>query len=639
MFMWQDLFYMEDNIKKEMGQYCVKKAVLSFSCFWKINLRNRGWGNEFWGKEGAHMGVLKQKNIFGKEFGKRSIYKRIIIYFLSLCLLTGILCTGIYREGFSIINNEISQVIEEKNNGSVNNIYNFCQQIRMMLYQFGGTEDVIDLIISQQSLKDKVDIRQTKEIKAIQESLSMVWKGNSMIEDVCLINPTTNLVITTGTFRYIQEEDEALLKYFRETQTSGNLFSYEGDMIIMSEYLLGEYYIYARLTGYALEKGLLGSKGQSPDQCFLYNVREGDSVGNTDDTVLEFLKDEGWRSAQEQPVDKKGYLYDVSEIERSDYVSVTYYADREIYSSMNFYRAFYCLLLGLIVAGACFFSRWLYMILHRPMKVLLEGLEKVRNGDLDTVISVHRDDEFQEIYESFNSMTVRLKQLIEKNYRQEILLKKSELKQLQSQIAPHFLYNSFIVLSNRINAEDYEFAAEFSRELGQYFMFLTRSGREYIPLKEELEHAWSYARIQHVRFRNRLNLQLDELEEDWKETLVPRLIVQPVFENVFKYVVGKSRDFVTIHMGFVYEEDAIRIIIENSGEITDEELSVIAGKLGKVDDEIHGMANIHQRLMLIYNGEGGVELGRSQLGGLKVTLKLKREIPEGELDVQNFISG
>jgi len=591
-------------------------------------------------EDGGFVDAVKQKNGFVKVFWKRSIYNRIMIFFLSLCLMTGILCTRIYREGHSIINNEISQVIKEKNNGNVNNIYNFCQQIRMMLYQFGGTEDILDLIIYHQILKDsKEDMRQTKEIQAIQEALSMVWKGSSMIEDVCLINPTTNLVITTGTFRYIGEEDEALLNYFRETQTSGNLFSYQGDMMIMSEYLLGEYYIYAKLTGYALEKGLLDSKGKSADQCFLYNVREGESVGNTDDTVLGFLRDEGWKEAQEQPADKNGYLYYVSGIERSDYVSVTYYADREIYSSMNFYRAFYCLLLGLIVAGAWFFSQWLYRILHRPMRVLLEGLEKVRNGDLDTVISIHRDDEFQEIYESFNSMAARLKQLIEKTYRQEILLKKSELKQLQSQIAPHFLYNSFIVLSNRINAEDYEFAAEFSRELGQYFMFLTRNGREYLPLKEELEHAWGYARIQHVRFRNRLNLQLDELEESWRKIMVPRLIVQPVFENVFKYVVGKSRDFVTIHMGFVYEEDAIRIIIENSGEITDEELSAIEEKLGKVDDEIHGMANIHQRLMLIYNGEGGVELGRSQLGGLRVTLKLKKEIPEGELDVQNTISG
>ena len=562
-----------------------------------------------------------------------SVYQKIILYFLILSIMTALICAGVYHNGHTVIRKEISEVIREKNKGNANNVYNICQQIRMMLYQFGDTDEILDLIILKQKTDSSDPSREaqiTKKIQNIQDDLLMIWKGNTMLQEVTLICPSLDQVITTGSTRPISEEDRMLLAYYEDNETSGNLFSYQGDLMILSEYLLGEYYIYTTLTSYALENGFGQSTWQGSGKSFLYDTRSRESIGSTDTSVQELLSDDEWKEAVGFPQSYQGFLYDVSRISRSDLISVTCYESREIYGVTGLYQAFFLILLAVIVLGAMLFSRSLYALLHRPLHVLMDGLEKVRGGDLDTVITIEREDEFRDIYESFNSMTSRLKQLIEKTYRQEILLKKSELKQLQAQISPHFLYNSFIVLSNRIRAEDYEFASEFSRELGQYFMFLTRNGREFLPLKEELEHAWTYARIQHVRFKNRVTLELDELDSSWEKILVPRLIVQPVFENVFKYVVGNTGDLVALHMGFLYAEDSIRIIIENSGEISDEELATIGDKLGKTDDEIHGMANIHQRLQLIYEGNGGVELGRSSLGGLMVTLKLMKEIPKEE---------
>ena len=562
-----------------------------------------------------------------------SVYQKIILYFLILSIMTALICAGVYHNGHTVIRKEISEVIREKNKGNANNVYNICQQIRMMLYQFGDTDEILDLIILKQKTDSSDPSREaqiTKKIQNIQDDLLMIWKGNTMLQEVTLICPSLDQVITTGSTRPISEEDRMLLAYYEDNETSGNLFSYQGDLMILSEYLLGEYYIYTTLTSYALENGFGQSTWQGSGKSFLYDTRSRESIGSTDTGVQELLSDDEWKEAVGFPQSYQGFLYDVSRISRSDLISVTCYESREIYGVTGLYQAFFLILLAVIVLGAMLFSRSLYALLHRPLHVLMDGLEKVRGGDLDTVITIEREDEFRDIYESFNSMTSRLKQLIEKTYRQEILLKKSELKQLQAQISPHFLYNSFIVLSNRIRAEDYEFASEFSRELGQYFMFLTRNGREFLPLKEELEHAWTYARIQHVRFKNRVTLELDELDSSWEKILVPRLIVQPVFENVFKYVVGNTGDLVALHMGFLSAEDSIRIIIENSGEISDEELATIGDKLGKTDDEIHGMANIHQRLQLIYEGNGGVELGRSSLGGLMVTLKLMKEIPKEE---------
>ena len=161
-------------------------------------------------------------------------------------------------------------------------------------------------------------------------------------------------------------------------------------------------------------------------------------------------------------------------------------------------------------------------------------------------------------------------------------------------------------------------------------MFITRNGREYLPLREELDHANTYINIQHTRFRNRFSMQIDELADCYQKIMVPRLIIQPVFENVFKYVVERTRDEIFLHMGFNQEEDILDIYIENSGEITDSELETMRESLEVTEGEIHGMANIHHRLKIIYRGEGGILLSRSGYGGLRVTIRIKMEIPEGK---------
>ena len=565
--------------------------------------------------------------------GKHSIFWKIIFYFLVLLGLTGLFCTGIYAFGHALIKNELTQLVTERNSSTAENIYSVCKQIRLMEYQFSDEDAYIDWILANVKGENRAE---QEAIQKLQESLAMIWKSNSILEEVTLVSPRLNWVVTTGSQRKWGEEEEKLLNAFKKNHKSGELFLYNGKLLIMTECMLGEYAIYAQLNPEALKREFFGQKGTEDSESFLYNIEEEKATQTVNDEILDLISNDGYMVAMERPVSRKNFVYQATLIPNSDYIYVTCYPSHSVYGNLNGFRSFFILLLLLMVIGCVFFIRQLSMILQKPLYVLLDGLEKVREGDLNTEISIEREDEFQRIYQSFNRMTAQLKHLIEKTYQQEILLQKAELKQLQAQIAPHFLYNSFIVLSNRIHAEDYEFAAEFSQELGQYFMFLTRNGKEYLKLKDELNHAKVYARIQHVRFRNRIKLVLDDLDASWDDIVVPRLIIQPVFENVFKYVVEKSKELVVLHMGFVYEENAIHIIIENSGDISVEDLLSIDKSLGRVDDEIHGMANIHQRLQLIYNGNGGITLGRSELGGLKVTLTLQKEIPKGEENVSNI---
>ena len=131
-------------------------------------------------------------------------------------------------------------------------------------------------------------------------------------------------------------------------------------------------------------------------------------------------------------------------------------------------------------------------------------------------------------------MLDRISSLIDQVYRQKILYQESELKQLQSQINPHFLYNSYFVLYDMAINEDYENLAEFARHMGTYFQYITRSSSHVSRLYDEVEHARIYANFQAHRFRNRIAMEFDQLPEDLHDCLVPKVILQPVIENAFE---------------------------------------------------------------------------------------------------------
>ena len=113
-------------------------------------------------------------------------------------------------------------------------------------------------------------------------------------------------------------------------------------------------------------------------------------------------------------------------------------------------------------------------------------------------------DEFGQLYDGFNRMKERIGKLIDEVYVQTSLAQRAQLKQLQAQINPHFLYNSFFILSRRIKRGDYDNAVEIAEHLGDYFRFLTRNESDYIPLRREVEHAQSYAAVQAARFVDRI---------------------------------------------------------------------------------------------------------------------------------------
>lgn len=326
-------------------------------------------------------------------------------------------------------------------------------------------------------------------------------------------------------------------------------------------------------------------------------------------------------NAQPVLVDNERYLVFVDESQLLG-TYIQYSREKPIMSEINRYRNYMYVVWFVIALLAIVFVLYTQKTIRDPINKLLQAFDSVRAGKFDEHIYYKNKNEFSYLYSGYNEMIDQINHLVNEVLLQKDLVQKVELKQLQAQINPHFLYNSFFVLSRRVKRHDYENAEKFAVLLGNYFKFLTRSGQDFIELKREVEHARCYAEIQATRFAGRIEAEFDELPPEYEDVKVPRLILQPLLENSFGH--GLEDKVCDGEMWVSFEEigDTFFIHVEDNGEMADDEVIAKMQKSldGEDNGEITGIINIHKRLGIYFEHRAGLQVTRSRLGGICMTI-------------------
>ena len=157
-----------------------------------------------------------------------------------------------------------------------------------------------------------------------------------------------------------------------------------------------------------------------------------------------------------------------------------------------------------------------YNVANKPMKRIINSMGEVENGNFDVRINARTISDFQEIYDGFNKMVSSLDSYINENYIQQLQIKESEFKFLQSQINPHFLYNCFANISSLCQIGDSEKAYKLTKHLSKYFYYITESS-PLVPLNDEYSNMIHFLEIQKIRFGERVSYDIEEIKEDYKE--------------------------------------------------------------------------------------------------------------------------
>ena len=304
---------------------------------------------------------------------------------------------------------------------------------------------------------------------------------------------------------------------------------------------------------------------------------------------------------------------------------IRYFPARVIYEIITSFSFWFWVLLASALCVSLIYSLSFYKYMHRPLRRLVDAFSKVENGNLNVRLAHMSGDEFGYLFDHFNEMVVKLNELIDQMYMQKLLTQRAELKQLQTQINPHFLYNSLFIINTMARVGDDHLIA-FSELLGKYFQFIARNGSDMVPLAEDVKHAQTYAEIQRMRFSKRLQIDFPDCPEANASLLVPRLILQPILENAFEHGVGKRPQAGRIQVEYIDRGDRLWIrVADNGQDLTDEQIAQIQAGLNETSEmiEITGMRNIHRRLMLVYGEESGLTIERSEMGGLMVTLTIR----------------
>ena len=273
-----------------------------------------------------------------------------------------------------------------------------------------------------------------------------------------------------------------------------------------------------------------------------------------------------------------------------------------------------------------------YNVANKPMKRIINSMGEVENGNFDVRINARTISDFQEIYDGFNKMVSSLNSYINENYIQQLQIKESEFKFLQSQINPHFLYNCFANISSLCQIGDSEKAYKLTKHLSKYFYYITESS-PLVPLNDEYSNMIHFLEIQKIRFGERVSYDIEEIKEDYKDIVVPKLILQPIVENSFKYVFSKIDKGGLLKIRYYKEANYIKIIVEDNGkELSEEDIAKLNERIANASlVGQHGLTNIHRRIEYFSGEKSSLYLSKSDLGGIKVELK----IYIGEKDEKN----
>jgi two-component system sensor histidine kinase YesM len=340
-----------------------------------------------------------------------------------------------------------------------------------------------------------------------------------------------------------------------------------------------------------------------------------------------------------KPINLQGENYLLA-AEESRILSTTllmYEKEKTVLGPLRLYRIWFWLLSILSLIVVLCVSYFIYRLIHRPLKVLIRGFRKVEHGDLNVAFHDNRRDEFQYLYRQFNAMVQNLQQMINEVYEQKYRAQHAELRQLQSQINPHFLYNSLFILNRLAKKSKDQVQIDFTKYLSNYFHFMTRNSSSEVLLSDEVAHARNYVDIQTIRFSHLIVVRFDPLPPAMASIAVPRLILQPIVENAYKYGLEHRESGGRLSVSFETKENDAFIYIEDNGEQVD---GNTIQRLQKMLDEFNlsqettGLINLHRRLVYHFGSKYGISLTMGAKSGLRVTVCLPMDSYTLEKDVK-----
>lgn len=312
------------------------------------------------------------------------------------------------------------------------------------------------------------------------------------------------------------------------------------------------------------------------------------------------------------------YVLELISVELTAYQSIY----EELQVRNEYFILFIIFLFATTIALAVFFALWFANGMTRPLNKLTRAAEEVSEGNwIGEPIVIHSNDELQLLGNTFNDMRSNIHELVEEIKDQselDRLLKEMELKHLQNQINPHFLFNTLSTVSKMAYLEDANMTSTLIESVAAILRHNLGELNNKVTLKEEVQILQDYFRIQETRFTERIEFKL-AIDESCLHIEIPRLTLQPIVENAFIHGIEGREEGGTISVQISQTKEHVIVEVSDDGEGVSESKieELMALRMESQDYVGHstgiGLTNVIRRLQLFYHVDDVIEI-ESKLG-------------------------
>ncbi|WP_171056521.1 cache domain-containing sensor histidine kinase [Paenibacillus sinopodophylli] len=586
-----------------------------------------------------------------------SIRNRILLYFSILILLPiSVISITIYNKSSEIITEKINASVEEKLHIIAANIIQKFETISNISSEIYLNRDVIDILSSQHPADPTEIISEMSMLDKLLSNYSVTNNAQDLfLPRIYMFNRPEYLLYSftdkVSDLTVIEKEDwykrlPSNAEYTLVGTDEISVYSTRMNSIKVARRLYGLDNMSIQFSGVlTVDIGkdyfnsiLSNSKPTSGSSTFIIDGNRN-IILNSHQADMQAVFESGnapfgtWSEAKVNP----DFLVTSEKMEQFNWTIVTLTPFSELNRELvSFRRVIYTVM---IICGivALLMALLLSDNISYPIRKLVNSMKVVQRGNFDISLKYKRNDEFAYLFHSYTKMIHEIKELIDKLYISEVTQKEAELKALQAQINPHFLYNtldSVNWMALELNAPN---ISTMVTSLSNFFRYSLSKGNTIISIREEKMQVESYLIIQKIRFQEKLDYTID-FSNDILDCLSVKLILQPLVENAILHGINKKRGKGIIAITGIQSDSLIEITIRDNGAGADvEELnSVLTDKKSSTNFAIR---NVNDRIKHYFGSEYGLNFSRNEDAGVTVTLRFPAVKTMEGLHVANDYSG
>lgn len=359
--------------------------------------------------------------------------------------------------------------------------------------------------------------------------------------------------------------------------------------------------------------------------CYIAD-KKGDIIYHPQQQLIySGLKEEEYNYLKDGSHVEKDAIYSVRSLDNCEWKIIgVCYIDEMITNKVNHIMKTLSVIFLIVVLLTVLIIRFFSKLFSNPARELANAMQEFEKDTNNFEFkSIEGTAEITSLTESFEHMVVQIKELVEKVRQEEVTLRKTELKALQAQINPHFLYNTLDAIAWLCEEERHKDAVEMVNSLAKLFRISISRGHELITIEKEMQHAKSYLKIQNFRYKNQFTYSFD-VDEECLNYLCNKITLQPIIENAIYHGIDRMVDEGKINIGIHQKGDRIIFTVEDNGVgMTEEQCEEILHK--DAGDRVGiGIKNVNDRIKIYFGEEYGLTIQSELDEGTRVTISMPK---------------